>query len=89
MAIVEQTVALAEGEVVDVMRRPAIQKQVTRTFLSTRVPAAFSGLRTMVVLSLTPRYCVFLWDETGGDGLICVFGNLPLGGNNLILKLPE
>jgi hypothetical protein len=88
MAIVEQTVALAEDEVVDVMRRPAIQKQVTRTFSSTRVPAAFSGLETMVVLSSTPRCCVFLW-RTGGDGLICVFGNLPLGGNNPILELPE
>jgi len=90
MAIVEQTVALAEVEEADVMQRPTIQKQVTRTFSSTRVPAVFSGLGTSRGFSAsTPRYCVFLWDENGEDGLICVLRNLLLGGNNLILEVPE
>jgi hypothetical protein len=65
MAIVEQTVALAEDEVVDVMRRPAIQKQVTRTFSSTRVPAAFSGLEIMVVSFLDPALLRVLVEDWG------------------------
>jgi hypothetical protein len=90
MATAERIVALAGVEEVDVMQRLTIQTQVTRTFSSTRVPAVFSGLGTIVgFFALTPRYCAFLWDENGGDGLICVFRNLVLGGNNLILEMLE
>jgi hypothetical protein len=55
MATVEQTVALAVSEVIDVLQRLMNQRWVARTFSSTRVPAVFSGLGTARDSFLGPR----------------------------------